>query len=72
MVILIADSGCGIAPEHLPKVFVPFFTTREKGTGLGLAVASKLVESHGGSMDVSSAVGKGSTFRIVLPRGERG
>jgi len=72
VVILVADSGSGIAPEHLLKVFMPFFTTREKGTGLGLAVAAKIVESHGGSMDVSSTVGKGSTFRIVLPRGERG
>lgn len=72
IVILVADSGCGIAPEHLAKVFMPFFTTREKGTGLGLAIAAKIVESHGGSMDVSSTRGKGSTFRIVLPRGERG
>ncbi len=72
VMLSISDTGCGIPAEHLEKVFMPFFTTREKGTGLGLAVASKLVESHGGTMDVSSRPGEGATFRIVLPRGERG
>ncbi len=70
--ISIADTGCGIAAEHVEKVFMPFFTTREKGTGLGLAAASKLVEAHGGLMDVSSTPGEGATFRITLPRGEQG
>jgi len=70
--ISVVDTGCGIAAEHLERVFMPFFTTREKGTGLGLAVASKLIESHGGTMDVSSMPGAGATFRITLPRGEQG
>jgi signal transduction histidine kinase len=70
--IVFHDTGCGIAAEHLAKVFMPFFTTREKGTGLGLAVAAKIVESHGGAMDVTSAPGAGSTFTVALPRAEQG
>ncbi len=72
IVIAIKDTGCGIPAEHLQKVFMPFFTTREKGTGLGLAVAAKIVESHGGAMDVSSAPGAGATFSIALPIAEQG
>jgi signal transduction histidine kinase len=72
VVIAIKDTGCGISAEHLAKVFMPFFTTREKGTGLGLAVAAKIVESHGGTMDVRSTAGAGSEFSVALPVGERG
>jgi len=65
----VADSGAGIAPELLAKIFTPFFTTREKGTGLGLALAKKIVDDHGGSLSVLSTPGEGSTFRVSLPPG---
>ncbi|MBI2931273.1 MAG: HAMP domain-containing protein [Planctomycetes bacterium] len=67
--VRISDTGCGIPPENLEKIFDPFFTTKDpgKGTGLGLAVSLRLAENHGGTIDVASEVGKGSTFTIVLP-----
>jgi signal transduction histidine kinase len=65
--IEIADNGVGIEPEHLPHLFEPFYTTRPKGTGLGLFVAHGIVQRHGGSIDVSSEPGEGTRFRIVLP-----
>jgi len=66
----IEDSGKGIAPEHLGRIFEPFFTTKPvgKGTGLGLSLAYGIVNKHGGHIDVASQLGKGSTFRVVLPR----
>ena len=65
----IADTGCGIAPEHLPRIFDAFFTTKPvgKGTGLGLSISGDIVRKHGGHLEVSSRPGLGSTFRIVLP-----
>jgi two-component system, NtrC family, sensor kinase len=65
----IADTGCGIPPEHINKLFDPFFTTKEvgQGTGLGLAVSLGIVQRHGGSIRVQSEVGKGSTFTIWVP-----
>lgn len=68
--IAIGDIGCGIPPELLGSVFSPFFSTKEKGSGLGLAVAAKIVEGHVGSIKVESEPGSGSTFRITLPRAE--
>jgi two-component system NtrC family sensor kinase len=67
--IVVADTGCGIPPENLPRLFQPFFTTKEvgKGTGMGLSVSLGIVEKHGGTIRVTSAVGKGSTFVIWLP-----
>jgi len=67
-VLEVEDSGRGIAPEHLPRIFDPFFTTRPKGTGLGLFVAHGIVQRHRGSIEVKSEPGKGTTFRIFLPR----
>ncbi len=69
--ISIADTGCGIPPENLSRIFDPFFTTKGvgKGTGLGLSVSHGIVSAHGGTIEVASEVGKGSTFRIVLPIG---
>jgi len=63
------DTGSGIAPEHLGKVFDPFFTTKDPGhgTGLGLSIVYSIVESHGGSIEVYSAPGKGTEFFIHLP-----
>ncbi len=66
----VEDTGSGIAPDVLPRVFTPFFTTREKGTGLVLALAKKIVDDHGGALEVQSEPGKGSSFRVTLPRGE--
>ena len=65
--IYVKDTGKGIAPENLEKIFVPFFTTRAKGTGLGLPVSKKIVEMHGGTLEVESQVGKGTTFAIHIP-----
>jgi signal transduction histidine kinase len=70
ILVEIEDHGGGIRPEHLPHVFEPFFTTKpvSGGTGLGLSVSYGIVRDHGGSLDVDSAVGRGSLFRIRLPR----
>lgn len=68
-VIRISDTGCGIAPENLPKIFDPFFTTKEvgKGTGLGMNIAYNIIEEHKGKITIDSIVGKGTTFTITLP-----
>jgi signal transduction histidine kinase len=69
VLIEIEDNGCGIRPEDLPNIFEPFFTTKPigQGTGLGLALSFGVVREHGGTIEVDSVVGKGSTFRIRLP-----
>ena len=67
--ILIADTGCGIPQAHLNKIFAPFFTTKSRGTGLGLAVVKKVIDRHQGVMEVESKVGEGTTFHIRLPVG---
>ena len=63
------DDGVGIPPEILPQIFDPFTTTKEvgKGVGLGLAVSKGIVERHGGHIEVSSKLGVGTTFQIILP-----
>ncbi|MBI3421791.1 MAG: HAMP domain-containing protein [Acidobacteria bacterium] len=63
-----ADTGPGIAPEALGQIFEPYFSTKETGIGLGLALTRKLIEDHGGQILVSSEVGAGTTFTITLPR----
>ena len=67
--VAVTDSGKGIPPEELEKIYMPFFTTKEvgKGTGLGLSVSYGIVKSLGGRIEVESTVGRGSTFTIVLP-----
>jgi len=68
--IIVRDTGHGI-PENLrQKIFLPFFTTKEKGTGLGLALVQKIIVSHGGSVVVESAGDRGTAFRIILPAGK--
>lgn len=65
--IAVDDTGIGIPPADLPRVFDPFFTTKDNGTGLGLAVAYGIVCEHRGVIEVSSAPGQGSSFRVSLP-----
>jgi signal transduction histidine kinase len=66
-VIEVRDNGRGIAPDHLPNIFRPFYTTKGDGTGLGLSLARRIVEDHQGRIDVTSTIGKGTTFAVVLP-----
>jgi two-component system sensor histidine kinase HydH len=65
--IEIADTGVGVKEEDLPQIFEPFFTSKSKGTGLGLAVAYQIVENHQGTITVKSRVGEGTVFQITLP-----
>ena len=66
--IEVTDRGSGIAPDKLESIFNPFFTTKASGTGLGLAIVSKIVDEHGGKIEIESAPQEGSTFRVRLPR----
>lgn len=68
VVIKIIDTGVGIAPEHLEKLFMPFFTTKRQGTGLGLGISRAIVHQHGGEIEVHSELGKGTTFTLRFPR----
>ena len=63
----IADTGDGIDPGHLEKIFTPFFTTKGSGSGLGLSVSYGIVKDHGGEILVESSLGKGTSFRIAIP-----
>ena len=65
--VSISDTGKGISAEHLSKIFEPYFSTKQTGFGLGLAVAKKVVEEHGGTISVESRVEEGTTFKIKLP-----
>ena len=65
--IEVRDSGMGILPEHLDRIFEPFFTNKEGGTGLGLAIARQIAVDHGGSLTCESTPGVGTTFRLILP-----
>jgi PAS domain S-box-containing protein len=69
VVIDVRDTGCGIAPEHLERLFTPFFTTKPmgKGTGLGLSISRRIVRSLGGDIHVQSDLGRGTTMSVVLP-----
>jgi two-component system NtrC family sensor kinase len=65
--VAVADTGAGIAPDHLGKIFDPFFSTKEKGTGLGLALVQQILAEHGGRVEVASPPGGGTTFSLLLP-----
>ncbi len=67
----VSDTGHGIPPDALDKIFQPLYTTKAKGIGLGLALCKLIVEAHDGTISVTSAVGKGSTFTVALPARER-
>ncbi|MCT8137269.1 GHKL domain-containing protein [Anaerobacillus sp. CMMVII] len=68
IIIQIQDDGCGIPRERLHKLGEPFYSTKEKGTGLGLLVTYKIIEGHKGKVNFTSEVGKGTTVEIVLPK----
>jgi len=67
--IEVADTGCGISPEALPRIFEPFYTTKPVGraAGLGLSLCYGIVQTHGGRIEVNSEVNRGTTFRVTLP-----
>jgi two-component system NtrC family sensor kinase len=65
--VVFSDTGPGIPPEHLSKIFDPFFTTKERGTGLGLSVVYGIVERHGGKIELTSEVGKGTRIALRIP-----
>ena len=65
--VIIADTGIGIAPENMNRLFEPFFSTKQHGTGLGLPIAQRIVHEHSGAITVQSEVNKGTTFSILLP-----
>jgi len=67
IVIDVIDTGCGISPDDLPRIFDPFYTTKDRGTGLGLAVSNKIVEIHHGQLQVESKQGVGTNFSLFLP-----
>ncbi len=69
LLLTVTDVGVGIPPETLPRIFEPYFTTKANGSGLGLAIARRIVEAHGGTIEVKSEVGRGSIFHISLPLG---
>jgi two-component system, NtrC family, sensor kinase len=65
---LISDTGFGIGPEHLSKIFLPFFTAKKKrGLGLGLPICDRIIKNHGGRIKVQSQPEQGTTFEIYLP-----
>jgi len=68
----ISDTGCGIAAQNISKLFEPYFSTKDTGTGLGLAIVKKAVDDHGGTINVTSKEGTGTTFTITLPAKQKG
>src|SRR5215469_1462442 len=69
--VSIADTGGGIPQEQIARIFEPFYTTKKKGTGLGLMIVQRIIRAHGGKIELESRVGQGTTFRIWLPLHER-
>lgn len=70
--LVVADTGSGIAPEHLPHIFEPFFTTKPSGTGLGLSVTYGILNDHNATIDVESAPGQGTRFVVTFPIADAG
>ena len=70
-VLTVADTGGGIPEEKINRIFEPFYTTKKKGSGLGLMIVQRIVREHGGRIELESRVNQGTTFRIWLPGRER-
>ena len=69
--VSVTDTGGGIPEEQINRIFEPFYTTKKKGTGLGLMIVQRIVRAHEGKIEIESRVGQGTTFRIWLPSHER-
>jgi len=67
VMLAVSDTGCGMDRETVERIFEPFFTTKHRGTGLGLPIARRVVEAHGGEISVDCPAGGGTTFRVSLP-----
>jgi PAS domain S-box-containing protein len=67
-VVEVADNGTGMEAEHREKIFLPFYTTKPTGTGLGMAIVKKIMDLHGGEIEIDSTPGRGTTVRLVIPR----
>jgi two-component system sensor histidine kinase PilS (NtrC family) len=67
--IWVADTGCGIGDEHLPHIFEPFYSTKPEGSGLGLALVYRVLQDHGGQVEVRTRPGEGTAFTLTLPAG---
>jgi signal transduction histidine kinase len=67
VLMAVTDTGIGIAPENLSRIFEPYFTTKPQGSGLGLAISRRIVEAHGGTITASNQPGGGCRFEISLP-----
>jgi signal transduction histidine kinase len=65
--VSVTDTGDGIPEDILPRIFDPYFTTKTKGAGLGLPIARRIVEAHGGALTAESKVGQGTCFKITFP-----
>jgi signal transduction histidine kinase len=66
--VRVRDNGPGLTPEAVSKIFSPFYTSKAAGTGLGLAISKKVVDAHGGSIEVASSPGSGAEFTITIPK----
>ena len=71
VLVSVADTGGGIPQEQINRIFEPFYTTKKKGSGLGLMIVQRIVRAHNGRIELDSHVGRGTTFRIWLPLHER-
>jgi len=63
----VSDTGKGVTPDELDRIYRPFYTTKHQGTGLGLSITRGIVDRHGGHIEIESKVGEGSTFTLVIP-----
>ena len=68
VLVVVADTGPGIKPEHLGRIFDLYFSTKPKGSGIGLSMVFRTIQMHDGEIEVESTVGKGTTFRVLLPQ----
>ena len=66
--VRVEDTGVGIPPEHLAEIFDLYFTTKDHGTGIGLSMVYRIIQMHDGEVEVQSTPGRGTTFRVLLPR----